>query len=151
METTTRSAIVEDLPILLQFEQGIIEAERPFDPTLKKGNINYYDIRELIESPDAEVVVVEDQEILGSGYIQIQDSKPYKKHSRHGYIGFMFIKPDHRGKGIVQLVTNDLLDWARSRGVSEVKLEVYDKNESAVRAYEKAGFSKNLVEMRLEL
>jgi hypothetical protein len=27
----------EDLNILLEFEQGIITAERPYDPTYKKG------------------------------------------------------------------------------------------------------------------
>lgn len=149
---TTRPALMEDLPVLYEFEQGIIEAERPYDSTLKERDINYYDLKELIESSDAEVVVaVQNHEILGSGYIQIQVSKPYQKHSRHGYIGFMFVQPSHRGKGIVQLVTNDMLDWARSRGISEIKLEVYNENQSAVRAYEKAGFSKNLVEMRLEL
>ena len=29
----TRIAIIEDLPILKEFEQGIIKAERPFDNT----------------------------------------------------------------------------------------------------------------------
>jgi hypothetical protein len=29
----------EDLNILLEFEQGIITAERPYDPTYKKGKI----------------------------------------------------------------------------------------------------------------
>jgi len=149
---TTRPAVIEDLPVLYQFEQGIIESERPYDSTLKKGSINYYDLKVLIESSDAEVVVaVQDHEIIGSGYIQIQESKPYKKHIKHGYIGFMFVKASHRGKGIVQVITDAMLRWAKSQGIAEVKLEVYDQNQSAVRAYQKAGFMKNLVEMRLEM
>jgi hypothetical protein len=28
----------------LEFEQGIITAERPYDPTLKQGTISYYNI-----------------------------------------------------------------------------------------------------------
>ena len=43
-----RVANLTDLPILLQFEQGIITAERPFDPTLKPDPISYYNLEELI-------------------------------------------------------------------------------------------------------
>jgi hypothetical protein len=44
-----REAELEDLNILLEFEQGIITAERPYDPTsLQEGKINYYDIRKMI-------------------------------------------------------------------------------------------------------
>jgi hypothetical protein len=42
-----REAELEDLNILLEFEQGII-TERPYDPTLQEGKINYYDIRKMI-------------------------------------------------------------------------------------------------------
>ena len=35
-----RKATLDDLPTLLLFEQGVIEAERPFDPTIKSGDIN---------------------------------------------------------------------------------------------------------------
>ena len=38
----TRKAILEDLPILYEFEQGIIAYERPYDVTLKSDPINYY-------------------------------------------------------------------------------------------------------------
>lgn len=44
MLSRVRIATLKDLPTLLAFEQGVIEAERPFDPTIKAGNINYYDI-----------------------------------------------------------------------------------------------------------
>jgi hypothetical protein len=41
-----RSATTNDLHALLQFEQDVIETERPYDPTLKTGYINYYDLKE---------------------------------------------------------------------------------------------------------
>ena len=34
---TIRKATIEDLPVLLEFEQGVLRAERPMDRTLK-GN-----------------------------------------------------------------------------------------------------------------
>jgi ribosomal protein S18 acetylase RimI-like enzyme len=41
--------------------------------------------------------------------------------------------------------------WAKERGLTEVRLEVYSVNQSAIKAYEKAGFTPNLLEMRLEI
>jgi len=54
-----RRARLDDLEVLLEFEQGIIKAERPMDPTLAEDPISYYDISELIKSNDTEVIVVE--------------------------------------------------------------------------------------------
>jgi hypothetical protein len=52
-----RKAKLEDLNILLEFEQGIITAERPYDPTLKEGKINYYDISKMIIAEHITVLV----------------------------------------------------------------------------------------------
>ena len=67
------------------------------------------------------------------------------------YLGFMFVREEHRGQGINKLIIQGLVDWTRTKGVNEMRLEVYDGNEAAVKAYEKAGFTKNLVEMRIRL
>ncbi len=151
-EIVLRPAKLEELDVLLEFEQGIIEAERPFDPTLKPDHINYYDLKELIQSDRAEVVVAAvNDEVVGSGYVKIQQSKPFQTFDHHGYIGFMYVKPEHRGKGISQLILDEMANWAKSKNLVELRLEVYDGNSSAVKAYEKAGYKKNLVEMRLGL
>jgi hypothetical protein len=64
-----RLATEADLPTLLEFEQAIIEAERPYDPTLKPERISYYDLGELILSPQADVLVATNNcEIVGSAY-----------------------------------------------------------------------------------
>lgn len=146
---TTRSARLKDLPTLLEFEQGIIAYERPMDATLRKDPITYYDLKGLIQSPTCEVIVATiSDEIVGSGYVKIQSAKPYLDHDQFGYIGFMFVKEEHRGKGINKIVNNALVAWAQEQGLHEIRLEVYDQNDSAIKAYEKAGYSKNLVEMR---
>ncbi|MCP4459810.1 MAG: GNAT family N-acetyltransferase [Cytophagales bacterium] len=151
-ELSFRPATLDDLPILLDFEQGIIAAERPFDTTLAPNPIHYYDLEALIKSEDAEVMVaIVGEEVVGSGYANLKKSKPYLTQKYHAYLGFMFVKPEHRGKGINQGLTNELISWAKSKGLMEIILEVYDKNAPALRAYEKAGFTKNLVEMRLDI
>jgi len=148
----TRKATKEDLEILLSFEQGIITAERPFNSTLIDGEIHYYDLNEFIQSPDATLIVAEENnEIIGSGYALIKKSeKDYTNFQSYAHLGFMYVKPEYRGKGINRLITDALVDWSKSKGISEVRLNVYAENESAIKAYEKAGFEALLLNMRLK-
>jgi GNAT superfamily N-acetyltransferase len=149
---TVRKADLNDLESLLRFEQGVIDAERPFDSTLKTGDINYYDIQEMITSPNFEIVVAESEnKIIGCGYGRIVDSKPYLKHQKNIYLGFMYVDPIHRGKGVNQKILEALKNWAITQGVTEMRLDVYHDNIVASKAYEKAGFKKHMVEMRLGL
>lgn len=147
-----REATEKDLPVLLEFEQGIVTAERPFNETFIDGEIHYYDISSFITSKDALLIVAEENsEIIASGYALIKSSdKDYNNFKTYGYLGFMFVKPEHRGKGINQLILDQLISWSKDQGVSEIRLDVYDKNESAVKAYEKAGFEPFLLTMRLK-
>ncbi|MBW1294253.1 GNAT family N-acetyltransferase [Aquimarina litoralis] len=148
-----RTATIEDLPTLLDFEQEIIATEIPMDPTLiSSKKINYYDLSEYIKADHTEVVVAEiDGEIVGSGYGQIRDRKVFFKETVMGYIGFMFVKEDYRGMGVSQNIIKYLSDWFRSKNIYELHLDVYDQNPRAIRAYEKAGFKKYLVKMRINL
>jgi GNAT superfamily N-acetyltransferase len=147
-----RQALPSDLETLLRFEQGIIETERPFDPTLKKGHINYYDLSAYVASPDVEVVVAQiGDEVVGSGYALIREAKDFEQHTHYAYLGFMYVKPEHRGKGINQAILKALQQWAAGRGLTEIRLQVYDDNAAAVRAYEKAGFKAHMLVMRLDI
>jgi RimJ/RimL family protein N-acetyltransferase len=151
MEPIIRKATLDDVPVLLEFEQGLITAERPMDPTIKEGHIHYYDVRDFIREQDAELLVAElDGTIVASGYARIKGDRHYLKHDRIGYLGFMFVPEQHRGKGYNGLILEALIDWCRSKSLQEIRLDVYQVNESAIRAYEKAGFVKHLINMRLD-
>ena len=149
-QITTRKAQLSDLEILLSFEQGIIETERPFDPTIKEGEVHYYDLAKMIAASNVEVMVAElNGEVIGSGYARIEESKIYLKHSRHAYLGFMYVKPKHRGKGVNNKVMEALKRWSVSQNITEFRLEVYNDNLPAIKAYEKAGFKGHMLEMRM--
>ena len=149
---TFRSATLEDLPILYSFEQGIITAERPYDPTLAVDPINYYDIKAMILSGEVQVTVALFQgDIVGSAYAKIVKAKPYLKFESYAYLGFMYVRPEYRGRGISGQIIEQLTDWARSQNLTELRLEVYAENSSAIKAYEKAGMTKNMIEMRINI
>ena len=179
-----RPATNTDLDTLLHFEQGVIAAERPFDPTLKPDPNHYYDIPYMIGAPEIELVVAElvsppssptgtpsspadksssltdtstspadksaspTGKLIGSGYARIEASKHYLLHTRHAYLGFMYVVPEHRGKGVNQLIIEALKQWSLSQNITELRLDVYSENQPAINAYEKAGFTKYLIEMR---
>lgn len=140
---------MEDLPILLDFEQAIIEFERQFDPTLAPADVSYYDLAGMIDAPLVELLVAEiNHEVIGSGYARLEESKVYLKHRRHAYLGFMYVVPSRRGAGVNQQLIAALNRWIITKNVHELRLDVYHDNQAAVRAYEKAGFRRHLTEMR---
>jgi ribosomal protein S18 acetylase RimI-like enzyme len=147
-----RTATLNDLQTLLEFEQGVVETERQFDSTLKAGTIHYYDLKGLIISPVAEVVVAEvENEIIASGYALIKKGDVFLQHSHYAHLGFMYVKPAYRGKGVNQKIVEALKQWATSKKITEIRLEVYAENIAAKKAYEKVGFSSHMLEMRMGL
>jgi RimJ/RimL family protein N-acetyltransferase len=148
----TRKATINDVETLLRFEQGVINAERPYDPTLKRVDTRYYDIEAMIAAPHIELLVAElDGELVGCGYARIEDAKPYLQHTQHSYLGFMYVDPAHRGNGINKMIIEALKQWSLSKNITELRLDVYVGNTGAIKAYEKAGFAKHMVEMRIGL
>ena len=152
MVVEIRKANETEIETLLVFEKEIINAERPFDNTLRDGEIHYYDLIELIRAQRAEVLVaVVNGEVVGSGYAKILPAERYQKHTEYASLGFMYVKPEFRGQGINQKILYGLVDWAKKQNLTEVRLEVYDKNTIAKNSYLKAGFRPNILEMRLEI
>ena len=147
-----RPAILDDLPVLAEFLQLLVNAERPFDITLQEGDLIYYDLKELIERDNSELLVLEvDGKLVGCGYAQIRPAKTYLTYKEYAHLGFMFVLPEYRGRGLNQQLIEGLKAWVRSKGIKEIRLEVYTENNAAVRAYEKSGFKQILTTMRYEI
>ena len=151
-EIKIRKALLNDLELLLAFEQDLIKTERPFDPTIKPDPVNYYDLRTMLTAPNVEVVIAEvNNKIIASGYARIDRSKPFLKHQNHAYLGFMYVLPEFRGQGVNKKIIDALKNWAATQNINEFRLEVYYENVSAIKAYEKIGFSRYSLEMRYNL
>jgi GNAT superfamily N-acetyltransferase len=149
MDIKIRKATTDDLSILKTMEQGIIEVERPFDDTLAKNPISYYDLEALINDTKALVLVAtHNGAIVSCGYGLEKTAKPYLDHSSYAYLGFMFTLPEYRGHGLNGKILFALKDWANQSGLTEIRLTVYNNNLPALRAYEKVGFKPHMIEMR---
>ena len=150
-EITVRNATLDDLHVLLKFEQGIITAERPFDVTIKEDPVSYYDLEQMVQDDDSCVIVAEvDGKVVSSGYAISKPARHYLNHENYAYLGFMYTEPAYRGLGINALIVDELKKWSKKRGFTEIRLTVYSDNLPAIKAYEKVGFKKHIIEMRLE-
>ncbi len=63
----------------------------------------------------------------------------------------MFTDADYRGLGINSKIIEHLKNWCISQNVLEMRLDVYETNQSVVKAYKKYGFKKDMVNMRIEI
>lgn len=55
------------------------------------------------------------------------------------------VKHDHRGQKIGYLMLSELLNIAKSRGITALTLEVRSSNESAIRLYRSLGFEQTAI------
>ena len=78
-------------------------------------------------------------------------NRHYLKHEKQGYLGFMYVSEKHRGKQLNKHIIDALLQWCKLRNIFEVRLDVYDDNIPAINAYQKVGFKKHMINMRLDI
>jgi ribosomal protein S18 acetylase RimI-like enzyme len=145
-----RQATLKDLDALKIFEQGVIQYERPFAPQLKPDPIHYYAIEDLIKNENSCFLVAEiGNTLIASGYASIEESETTKKERFHAYLGFMYVAPEYRGKGVNGKIVEYLIEWSKKQNLTEIILELYAENQSALKAYKKIGFHPDLIKMRL--
>ena len=63
----------------------------------------------------------------------------------------MYTLPEARRKGVNKSIMEYLYDWSESKGVYEVRLDVYPNNPAAIKSYEKSGMKTGLHMMRIDL
>ena len=85
-----------------------------------------------------------DEKLIGSICFSILDSLK-KRHI--GVIWGMYVRSDHRGKGVAKSLLKGVINHARGR-VLQVHLGVVTINESAVKLYQKHGFNIYGTELR---
>ncbi|GAB1336460.1 GNAT family N-acetyltransferase [Streptomyces sp. E-15] len=89
-----------------------------------------------------------------------EDWAGYPVERRQGHVVGVFIRPEHRGKGLVEALFDAGLAWAWERKAEGARLFVHKENARAQAAYRRIGFepsgrvvafSKNEAESELEL
>ncbi|MFB7506199.1 GNAT family N-acetyltransferase [Streptomyces broussonetiae] len=69
-----------------------------------------------------------------------KDWAGYLVERRQGHVVGVFVRPEHRGNGLVKALFDAGVEWAREQGARRVRLLVHEDNARAQGAYRKAGF-----------
>jgi ribosomal protein S18 acetylase RimI-like enzyme len=59
-----------------------------------------------------------------------------------GYVSGICVKPEHRRKGVGELLMDKILDQFRLSGCHKVRIEVFADNQGAVKFYSRCNFVK---------
>ena len=126
MNPIVRSAQISDLEALKKFQQQLVIHERPFDHGIpKKGEVEYYNLKVLLEADAVNFLVAEvENSIVGCGFGQIRKNDPWSVNQYFGYIGLMYVDKRFRNQKVGRLLVNALIKWFKEKNVFDIRLKV---------------------------
>jgi ribosomal protein S18 acetylase RimI-like enzyme len=74
------------------------------------------------------------------GWVQIDKAFDYLTGDEVGWINDLYVKSPYRGKGYSKLLIEEAFKEFKKNGYSDVRLNVYSFNHTAIKLYEKMGF-----------
>jgi len=91
----------------------------------------------IAEGPDGEWVGTLTVLIEEAGSM---DWAGFAVERRQGHVVGVFVRPEHRGIGLTEVLFDAGLEWAWAQGAERVRLIVHEDNGRAQRLYQKVGF-----------
>ena len=141
-----RRAKVEDLPEINHLLEEVLKVHNSIRPDIFKSNGAKYHEDELIEHLKNEkkpiYVFVEENKVLGHLFLEIREYEsnviiPYKTV----FVDDLCVLSSERGKGIGKALMEFAFEYAKSIGAKDVTLNVWNKNEDALKFYESLGMN----------
>lgn len=129
-----RKAIVADAQAIHDLLKQILLFHKAMYPQRFQKDAKYSldDVKELINDPKKLVYVYQQTEILGYIIADILE--------RVIFIDDLCVDETHRGQKIGEQLVQQIFDDAGKMGVSEIQLNVWEKNIGAKHFYDKLGF-----------
>ncbi|MFJ2304485.1 GNAT family N-acetyltransferase [Streptomyces sp. NPDC087787] len=100
-----------------------------------------------VGSGDARQFIVEgpDGEWVGSVTVLVEEAGTtdwagFPVERRQGHVVGVYVRPEHRGCGLTELLFDEALQWAWDIDVEQVRLIVHEDNGRALRFYRRIGF-----------
>ncbi|MCO7225993.1 GNAT family N-acetyltransferase [Pleionea sp. CnH1-48] len=136
-----RKATLEDLPYLVEFtaeEAREAEGLVKIPETLQKG------IRAALKDPSiATYWVLVDKEDSPIGSVSVVKEWSDWNAGYYWWIQSMFLSKPYRGRGLMSTLLDTVKAEMSAQKGLELRLYVHKDNSTAIRAYERANFSKS--------
>src|SRR5262245_64371547 len=111
----------------------IAELDAHLEPLYPRESRHGFSVQKLIADSVAFFVVRDGGAAVGCGGIKLFGTE-------YGEIKRMYVRPQSRGLGFAKLLLDHLADYAKSHGVSMLRLETGIAQEAAIALYERSGF-----------
>ncbi|WP_214761910.1 MULTISPECIES: GNAT family N-acetyltransferase [Exiguobacterium] len=85
------------------------------------------------------------------GWTQIDKAFDYLTGAEVGWINDLYVKPAYRGRGYSKQLMREALDTFKQMGHTDVRLNVYAHNQTAMHLYEQLGFSDVSKFMKIDI
>ena len=134
-----------DIPAFIRLLKQVGRVHYEGRPDIFRADAQKYDeaaLEALLQDQNRPILVAEDAgQVLGYAFCVIQNTAgdPVLQDVKTVYIDDLCVDENCRGGGVGKALYNAVLDYAREIGAYNVTLNVWAKNESALKFYEKMG------------
>ena len=105
-----------------------------------------------LDDPSIVVLVAErDGKVLGYTYAGVEGNDYMSLRGPAGVLHDIVVDPDHRRNGVGRMLLDATLEALKARGAPRVVLSTAERNQSAQRLFDRAGFRRTMIEMTKEL
>ena len=139
-----RRATIRDLYLIRNFNQELFNDSKRFDKILNlrrpDKNLKYYGSKIKGKNSVAFISEVRDKPV---GYLigSIAKVESYRTFKKMAEAENMFILSEYRKKEIGKKLMQAFIAWAKSKKVKNIKVSIYEKNDSSINFHKKMGFS----------
>jgi len=105
-----------------------------------------------LEEPHIVILVAErDGKVIGYTYAGVEGPNYMELRGPAGMLYDIVVDPAHRRQGVGRMLLDATLEALKARGAPRVVLEAAERNPSAQRLFDRAGFRRTMIEMTREL
>ena len=91
---------------------------------------------------------------LAVGFVQVETRRlanhPFRRDCTILYLHQICVKTTHRTRGVARVLLNCVRSHAKEKGIVRIELDVWLKNEPAIRSFDRLGFRTFKQQMVLE-
>jgi GNAT superfamily N-acetyltransferase len=145
-----RRARERDLPGVLEMSAELSRLQedwRVFTPRAELGEELARSFQAALADPDAILVVAErDGHLAGMASGHVHRPSLFST-VRAVELASVYVRPEHRRRGLARALTAAVARFARDRGIERVTLKSFAQNEEGLAAWQALGFEPRTVQM----
>jgi len=149
-----RKATIKDVDELtnLWYNEELLNKSRYYRLSKNAKDLMKKELKKLLRKKDYVAFIAEENnEILGAIHGVINKTYFLFDFKKIGHVATLFVKKQHRKKGVFKLLFISLIKWFKSKGIKEIDIYVHLKNKLAKKIWTRYGFEEELIYMRKTL